>query len=98
MRIEEDEHIGCPIALMLTVVTLDLARRRRDRLADLADELGRTLVETDDRVLRIGLFCIEVEHTPRRTVVPSNSSRRVCGVGKEEKPSWWWRTRQGQYA
>ena len=23
---------------------------------------------------------------------------RVCGVGKEEKPSWWWRTRQGQYA
>ena len=38
MRIEEDEQVGRPVALILTVVTLDLARRRRDRLADFADE------------------------------------------------------------
>jgi hypothetical protein len=62
MRIEEDEQVGRPVALILTVVTLDLARRRRDRLADLADELGWALVETDDRALRVRLFGIEVEH------------------------------------
>src|SRR6202049_5216420 len=62
MHVEEDEQIVRPIALMLAVVALELARRGGDRLADLADELGWALVETDDRALRIGLFGIEVEH------------------------------------
>jgi hypothetical protein len=46
------------VALILAIVALNLARLGRDRLADLADELGRALVETDDRVLRIGRFGI----------------------------------------
>ena len=62
MHVEEDEQVGRPIALVLAVVALDLARLGRDRLAHLADELGRALVETDDRTLRIGGFGIEVEH------------------------------------
>src|SRR5580658_873019 len=62
MHIEEDEQVGGAIALILAVVALKLARRCRDRLAYLADELGWTLVETDHRALRIGLFGIEVEH------------------------------------
>src|SRR6266702_42010 len=33
-----------------------------DRLADLANELGRALIKTDDRTLWIGLFGIEIEH------------------------------------
>jgi sarcosine oxidase gamma subunit len=51
-----------PIALILAVTALDLARLGRDRLADLADELSWALVETDHRALRIGLFGVEVEH------------------------------------
>src|SRR5580658_2192259 len=62
MHIEEDEQVGGAIALILAVVALKLARRCRDRLAYLADELGWTLVETDHRALRIGLFGIESEH------------------------------------
>ncbi len=62
MHVEEDEQVGRTVALVLAIVALDLARLGRDRLADLADELGRALVETDDRVLRIGRFGIEVEH------------------------------------
>src|SRR5207237_4781914 len=48
--------------LILAVETFELAWSGRDRLAHLADELCRTLVETDHRALRIGLFSIEVEH------------------------------------
>src|SRR5258707_222518 len=62
MHVEEDEQVGRSIALILAVVALDLARRGRDRLAYLADELGRALVETDHRALRIERFRIEVEH------------------------------------
>ena len=62
MHVEEDEQVGRAVALILAVVALDLARLGRDRLADLADELGRALVETDDRALRIGRFGVEVEH------------------------------------
>ena len=62
MHVEEDEQIGRTVALILAIVALDLARLGRDRLADLADELGRALVETDDRVLRVGRFGIEIEH------------------------------------
>src|SRR5271165_2280271 len=62
MHVEEDEQVGRSIALILAVVTFELARRGRDRMAHLADELGRALVETDHRALRIGLFGVEVEH------------------------------------
>ena len=62
MHVEEDEQVGRSIALILAVITFELARRGRDRLAHLADELGRALVETDHRALRIGLFGVEVEH------------------------------------
>src|SRR6266508_3046611 len=62
MHVEEDEQVGRSIALILAVETFELAWSGRDRLAHLADELCRTLVETDHRALRIGLFSIEVEH------------------------------------
>jgi hypothetical protein len=54
MRVEEDEQVDGAIALILAVVTLDLARLGRDRLADLANELGRGLIETDNRRLASG--------------------------------------------
>ena len=60
--VEEDEQIGRAVALVLAVVALDLPRLGRDRLAHLADELGRALIEADDRALRIGRFGIEVEY------------------------------------
>src|SRR3977135_1735168 len=62
MHIEEDEQIGRSIALILAIVALELAWRGGHRLADLADELGRALVEAHHRVLRIWLFGIEVSH------------------------------------
>src|ERR1700755_42136 len=62
MHVEEDEQVGRCIALILAVETFELAWSGRDRLQHLADELCRTLVETDHRALRIGLFSIEVEH------------------------------------
>ena len=62
MHVEEDEQIGRSIALVLAVVALELSRLGRDRLPHLADELGRALVETDDRALRIGRFGVEIEH------------------------------------
>ena len=54
MHVEEDEQVGRSIALILAVVTFELARRGRDRLAHLADELGRALVETDHRAFGLG--------------------------------------------
>ena len=60
--VEEDEQVGGSIALILAIVALKLAWCSRDRRADLANELDRALVETDDRVFRIGLFGIEIEH------------------------------------
>ena len=59
---EGDEQVCRPIALILAVVAFELAPLGRDRLADLADELGWALVETDYRALRIGRFGIEDEH------------------------------------
>src|ERR1700746_2566115 len=47
MHVEEDEQVGRSIAL--AVETFGLAWSGRDRLAHLADELCRTLVETDHR-------------------------------------------------
>src|SRR5688572_29977703 len=62
VHVEEDEQVGGAIALVLAVVALELARCGRDRLADLADELDRALIEADHRALRIWPFGIEVEH------------------------------------
>jgi hypothetical protein len=62
MHVEEDEEVSRSIALILAVVTFELARSGRDWLAYLTDELGRALVETDHRALGIGLFGIKVEH------------------------------------
>ena len=41
MHVEEDEQVGGPVALILTVVELELTRLGLDRLACLADQLGR---------------------------------------------------------
>ena len=62
MGIDEYEQVSSPVALILAVVTLDLARLSRNRLAHLADELGRALIETDHWALPIGFFSIEIEH------------------------------------
>ena len=62
MHVEEDEQVGRPIALVLAVAALELARLRRDRQADLADELRRALVEADHRAFWIGNLGVEVEH------------------------------------
>jgi len=44
------------------IVALELARLGQNRRPYLADELGRALIETNYRALRIGRFGIEVEH------------------------------------
>src|SRR6266498_3072601 len=62
MHVQEDEQVGGPIALILAVVALELTRRGRDRLPDLADELGRAFVKANDWARRIGRLRIEVEH------------------------------------
>jgi hypothetical protein len=62
MHIEEDEKVDRPIALILAVVALKLARLGQDRLSHLTDELGRAFIEADHWVLRIGRLSIEVEH------------------------------------
>ena len=56
MHIDADEEIDGAVAAVLVIVALELARFGRDRLAHLADELDRALVEAPlaalDRVLR----------------------------------------------
>src|SRR5260370_19424218 len=86
MHIEEDEQIGGAIALILAIVALQLTRIGLDRLADLADELGRAFVETDHRVLRVGLFSIEVEyilHTGDELAVDLRNAPHVLAPGLE---------------
>ena len=62
VRIEEHEQVGGAVAPVLAVVALDLPGLGRDRLAHLADELDRALVEADHRPLRVGRLGIEIEH------------------------------------
>src|SRR5262245_59816907 len=62
MHVEDDEQIGGSIALVFAVIPFKPAGSGRHWLPDLADELGRALVETDHRARRIGLLGIEVEH------------------------------------
>src|SRR5258705_11609086 len=62
MHVEENEEIDRPIATILAIVTFEPARRGRDWLTDLADELHGTFVEAHDRPLRIGRLGIEIKH------------------------------------
>jgi hypothetical protein len=62
VRVEEDEQVDGAVAPILVVITLELPRFGRNRLAHLADELGRALVEAHHRPLRIGRLGIEIEH------------------------------------
>src|ERR1700678_1561568 len=62
MHVEENEQVGRSVALVFAVVALELSRHGRDRLARLADELDRALVEADHWTLRIGWFGVEVEY------------------------------------
>jgi len=54
MHVEEDEQIGCAITLVLAIVTLQLSRLGLDRLANLADELGRLSSKQTTGRLRSG--------------------------------------------
>src|ERR1700737_3923423 len=60
--VEEDEHVDRPVASILAVIALALPRHGLDRLPYLTDELGRALVETDNRPLRIRRLRIQGEH------------------------------------
>src|SRR5258707_6173204 len=62
MHVEDDEQVGRSVALVFAVVALELSRHGRDRLARLANELDRALVEADPWTLRIGWFGVEVEY------------------------------------
>ena len=53
VHVEEDEQVGGPVALVFAVVAFKLARFGRDRRPDLADQLGRALIKTHDRMLGI---------------------------------------------
>src|ERR1700675_4012746 len=61
MHVEENEQVGRSVALVFAVVAFELSRHGRDRLARLADELDRALVEADHWTLRIGWFGVEGE-------------------------------------
>ena len=60
--VDADEEIDGAVAAVLVIVAFELARLGRDRLAHLADQLDRALVEADHRPVGIGRFGIEVEH------------------------------------
>ena len=49
MDVDDDEQVGSSVALVFAVIAFELAWLGRDRLADLANELDRALVEADDR-------------------------------------------------
>ena len=60
--VEEDEQVGGAVAAIFAIVSPRLSRRRRDRLAHLADQLRRALVEADYRTFWIGFLGVEIEH------------------------------------
>jgi hypothetical protein len=53
MDVDEHEQIGCSITSIFAIVPLELARLGRDRRANLADELGRALVEANHWPVRM---------------------------------------------
>jgi hypothetical protein len=62
MHVDADEEIDGAVAAILAIVAFELPRLGRDRLAHLADQLDRALVEADHWPLGIGRLGIEVEH------------------------------------
>ena len=62
MHVDADEEIDGAVAAVLIIITFELTRRGRDRLAHLTDQLNRALVEADHRPRGIGCLGIEVEH------------------------------------
>ena len=62
VRIEKHEQIGRAIASIFAIVTFGLTWLRRDRLAYLANQLSRTFVEANHRMLWIGFFGVEIEN------------------------------------
>lgn len=62
VHLDEEEQVGDAVAPVLSVVALDLSWLGEDRLAHLADEPPRALIEADRRPLRIRRFGIEIEH------------------------------------
>src|ERR1700730_5952555 len=62
MHVDADEEIDSAVATVLVIVTFELTRLGGDRLAYLADQLDRALVEADHRPLGVGRFGVEVEH------------------------------------
>ena len=78
-----DEQIDGAVATVLAIVTFQLPWFGRDRLAHLADQLHRALVEADHRPLGIGRFGIKVEHVFHAgntfAVDPRNAPQYPCG-------------------
>jgi hypothetical protein len=84
--VEDDEEIDGTVAAVLVVETFELPRLGWDRLAHLADELDRALVETNHRALRIRCFGIEVEnvfHAGDIFAVDAGNAPHVLAPGLE---------------
>src|SRR5205814_10621701 len=62
VHVDADEEINGAAAAVLAIVAFELAGLGPDRLADLADELDRALVEADHRPVGIGRPGIQVEY------------------------------------
>src|SRR5687768_13942229 len=61
-RLGDQEEVGGPVALVLVVDPLRLARLHRQRDAGLGDQLLRGLIEADDRAGRVVRLGVQVEH------------------------------------
>src|SRR5882757_8848599 len=85
VHVQEHEQVRGAVAPVLAVVTLDLPRRGRNRLAHLADELDWALVEADHRELRIGTFGIAMPAPMPNG--PFSDSRPGCGA-TPMSPRW----------
>jgi hypothetical protein len=64
MHVEDDEEIDGAIAVILVIVAFELTRFGRDRLAHLADELDRALVEQSTGRLGSGASARGRGHLP----------------------------------
>jgi hypothetical protein len=58
----QTKRIDGAVAAVLAIVAFELARLGWDRLAHLADQLDRALIEADHRPVGVGRFGIEIEH------------------------------------
>ena len=60
--VQKHKQIRRAIAPVLAIVSCRLPGYGRNRLAHLADQLRRALIETHDGKFRIGCFRIQIEH------------------------------------